>query len=145
MKNLIIHIIFLMTFGFSGAIGFAQHNTLTVNITGIDDVKGDIYIYLYTSKSGFPTDISKAANFKKAEVIKKSLSVSFKDLAPGIYAVSVYQDVNSNGEMDTNFLGIPKEPVAVSNNAKGSFGPPKFEDAKFKFDKDKIIEITLNN
>ena len=33
--------------------------------------------------------------------------------------------------MDTNFLGIPKEPIACSNNAKGSFGPPKFKDAKF--------------
>ena len=38
---------------------------------------------------------------------------------------------NDNGKMDTNFLGIPKEPVAISNNAKGKFGPPKYKDAKF--------------
>ena len=132
-----------MALVFSSAIGFAQHYTLTVNITGINDIKGDIYTYLYTSEKGFPTDVSKAAKYRKVKVTKKSLSVSFKDVASGTYAVSVYQDVNSNGKMDTNFLGIPKEPIAVSNNAKGSLGPPKFDDAKFKFDKHKVIEITL--
>ena len=34
--------------------------------------------------------------------------------------------------MDTNFLGIPKEPIGTSNNATGFMGPPKFKNAKLK-------------
>jgi len=41
----------------------------------------------------------------------------------GKYAVSVFHDENSNGKLDTNFLGIPREGVGASNNAKGHFGP----------------------
>ena len=33
--------------------------------------------------------------------------------------------------MRKNFLGIPKDPLGFSNNAKMKFGPPKYEDAKF--------------
>ena len=45
--------------------------------------------------------------------------------------LSVFYDRNGNGELDTNFIGIPKEPIALSNNATGKFGPPKYEDAVF--------------
>jgi hypothetical protein len=34
---------------------------------------------------------------------------------------------NSNGKLDTNFVGIPREGVGASNDAKGHFGPPKFD------------------
>ena len=30
-------------------------------------------------------------------------------------------------------LGIPKEPFGFSNDAKGKFGPPKWQDAVFIF------------
>ena len=44
-----------------------------------------------------------------------------------------------------NFMGIPKEDIACSNNAKGFMGPPKYEDAKFTITKDLKIEIKFNN
>jgi uncharacterized protein (DUF2141 family) len=30
-------------------------------------------------------------------------------------------------------MGMPREGVGASNNAKGHFGPPKFDAAKFSF------------
>ncbi len=87
-----------MVFILVNAVVFAQQYTLTVNITGISDNKGDIYIYLYTSEKGFPIEISKANKVKKVTVSKKSLSVSFKDIAYGTYAVSVYHDIDANGK-----------------------------------------------
>lgn len=53
-------------------------------------------------------------------------------LPPGEYALSVFQDVDGNGEMARNFMGIPKEPAGLSNNAVARFGPPKYKDAKFE-------------
>jgi len=137
-------IIFLTILVFSCAIGFAQNNSLTVNITGINSIKGDVYVYLYISEEGFPIEISKANRFKKTKVITKRVTVYFKNLKPGTYAVSVYQDIDTNGKINKNFLGIPKEPVGVSNSVKGFMGPPKYEDAKFYLDTSKSIEIKLN-
>ena len=39
---------------------------------------------------------------------------------------------NNNKKMDTNFFGIPKEPIGISNDATGFMGPPKYKNAKFK-------------
>ncbi len=137
-------IIFIMVLVVVGTVVFAQQNTLTVNITGIKSIKGNVYVYLYTSEDGFPIEISKASGFKKNKVTKNSMTVYFKNLESGTYAVSVYQDIDTNGKINQNFLGIPKEPVGVSNNAKGFMGPPKYEDAKFYLDTSKSFEIKLN-
>jgi uncharacterized protein (DUF2141 family) len=58
---------------------------------------------------------------------------NFTDIAAGDYAVSVFHDENSNGKLDRNFIGMPKEGVGASNDAKGHFGPPKFNDAQFTY------------
>jgi uncharacterized protein (DUF2141 family) len=47
----------------------------------------------------------------------------------GTWAVLVYQDENANGQLDRNFIGIPKENYGFSRDAAGKFGPPGFDDA----------------
>ena len=59
------------------------------------------------------------------------------------YAVGLYLDVNGNNRMDKNFLGMPKEQYGFSNNAKGRFGPPSFEDASFNLVDRLTLEIDL--
>ena len=99
----------------------------------------------------------KESNFGKAKVNKKLDSekvltgaaiqvVDNKaqikiDIPFGFYAVSGFQDIDGNLVMSGNFLGIPKEPFGFSNNAKGKFGPPKWRDAVFNFNKNNIVII----
>ena len=64
------------------------------------------------------------------------------DVPFGSYVVSGFQDFDGNGVISGNFLGIPKEPFGFSNDAKGRFGPPKWQDAVFVFNKSNQ-EITL--
>ena len=45
--------------------------------------------------------------------------------------MTVYHDVNDSGKLDTNWIGIPKEPVGVSNNPKARIGSAALEDASF--------------
>jgi outer membrane protein len=52
------------------------------------------------------------------------------DVPPGDLAVLVYVDENTNGFIDKNFIGIPKEPLGISNNYRPK-GPPAFGRAKF--------------
>ncbi len=62
----------------------------------------------------------------------KALCV-FRGISPGVYALSAFHDENSNGKLDTNFLGMPVEDYCASRNARGTFGPPSFDDAKFQY------------
>ncbi len=137
-------LLFILVIVLFSVAAIAQLSTLSVNISGIKDMKGDIYVYLYTSEEGFPMEIEQAISFKKIRLTKTSVTTNFCKLKKGTYAVSVYQDIDSNGKINQNFLGIPKEPVGVSNNAKGFMGHPKYEDAKFNISKNKSISINLS-
>ena len=55
---------------------------------------------------------------------------SFGEVPPGDYAVMVFHDANGNGELDLNFMGIPREPLGFSNRYR-SKGPPVFSGASF--------------
>ena len=71
-------------------------------------------------------------------------TATFSDLDPGEFAISAYRDKNNNGRLDTGFAGKPTEPYGFSNDAKGRFGPPKFEQARFRLDNSKTIHVHLN-
>ena len=68
----------------------------------------------------------------------------FPGVKEGTYAVSVFHDENSNGKLDAKFMGMPREGVGASNNAKGHFGPPKFDAAAFRFSGGRMeLKITI--
>jgi len=50
---------------------------------------------------------------------KKTATCVFKDVKPGVYAISAFHDENNNNDLDRNFLGIPKEDWCTSRNARG--------------------------
>jgi len=104
---------------------------LTVALAGIRSDQGTIVCELYASRDGYPKDSTKALQLKKVGIQQRTASCVFEGLARGTYAVAAYHDENANGKLDTNFLGIPSEGVAASNDAKGTMGPPSFEKAKF--------------
>jgi uncharacterized protein (DUF2141 family) len=52
-------------------------------------------------------------------------------LKPGRYAVRAFHDLDGDGKMSTNPFGVPTEPFAFSNNAKGVMGPASWADASF--------------
>jgi len=54
----------------------------------------------------------------------------FEDVPPGVYAVVGYHDVNDNDEFD-KFLGVPREPYALSGGAAEEL-VPEFNDAVLK-------------
>jgi len=60
-----------------------------------------------------------------------SIEVTIENIPPGEYAISIFHDENDNGKLDTNFIGIPKEPYGFSNNPVIKLRPPTFMEAKF--------------
>ncbi len=102
---------------------------LTVNISTVKKTTGEILLAIYDSKDNFrKTEI--IANRKTA--VKGEMVFSFPDLAVGSYAVMVFHDVNGNGELDTNLLGMPAEPWGASLEGKSVFGAPGWTDTRFE-------------
>ena len=65
---------------------------------------------------------------------KGTALINFGSHRPGQYAIAVIYDQNENGKLDTGFLGIPKEKIGFSNDAKGKFGPAKWADTHFSLE-----------
>ena len=113
----------------------SQAEVLELTINNVATDKGQVYLQVFNSDDTWMTDnfVLRAA-FPAAE-LQKSQTVKL-ELEYGEYGISVFHDVDDDGELDTNWIGIPKEPVGMSNDAKGSMGPAKYQDAKFLFNPD---------
>lgn len=103
-----------------------------IELTGLAGLEGNVYFAVYDSKDSWLGDETvHEHNVSIVESLDGEIVKTHFTIAPGDYAISIYYDENGNGELDTNFIGIPKEPVAISNNARPRFGPPKYKDAVF--------------
>lgn len=140
MRTFVNAIIIVVIITLNASLVLAQNNVIKVKVSKIEDLEGHISIGLFNSPEGFPKrgDNSVGARIK---VESNSVEYVFNNLNKGDYAIAVYHDENSNEELDRNFLGIPSEDYVFSNYTTGSFGPPSFEDAKFKLVDSLMIEL----
>ena len=141
MKKLYLPLI-MSVFVCFASMAYAQTGTINVEISGIEDPKGLMSIGLYSDEKGFPDD-GKEYKGTDVEVTGQTVVYTFKDVPSGIYAIAIFHDTNSNGKLDKNFLGIPKEGYAFSNNVFGTFGPPDFKDVSFELAGSKMIKIEM--
>jgi uncharacterized protein (DUF2141 family) len=112
-------------------LAMSQSGTLTVVIQDVKGTKGKVAIALYNDakvflKAKFKLD-SRSVVAQNGEV-----TLQFENLPAGDYAVSVMHDENENGELDSNFVGIPTEGFGFSNDAKAMFGPPSYDKCVFQ-------------
>lgn len=114
---------------------------LTIEISGLKEATGSVQIAVYNSDS---TWLEEGAVLTRTVVIADSLEGDLVrtevELPMGEYAISAFHDMDGNGELDTNFVGIPSEPFAVSNNVVEKFRAPKYEDAVFTVGAEPVIQ-----
>ncbi len=132
---------------FVANISFSQKGTLKIIVTDIESNKGTINAALYneSGKSGFLKNIESAHQKKIVKISNKQVALVFYNIPYGTYAVSIFQDENTNMRLDRSPVGFPAEPWGISMN-KFVMGPPKFKDAKFKINsKTKTIKIKMKS
>ena len=115
---------------FSSSTLLAQESlhSISASIKGSGANEKQVICELYDSKKDF---LKKAvAKITQPVNANGEAICEFGEFKAGDYAVTVIHDVDSNGELKTNFLGLPKEPVGMSNNHVPKFGPPKFKKSK---------------
>ena len=127
------------------AAASAAADELTLRVENIRSSKGVILCDLYKSAAGFPDDPAKAVMRKEAAISPDGKAeCAFDALGSGEVAVAVLHDEDRDGKMKTNFVGIPQEGWAVTNNAKAqTFGPPRFADAKLQAGKVKTQTLRM--
>jgi uncharacterized protein (DUF2141 family) len=118
-------------------------STLVVQIEGLRSDKGLAQVDLFRSREGFPRKPERALRRIGVPIQGGRASAVFDDLDPGSYAVSVFHDEDGDGKVTTNWIGMPKEGLGASNNKKGGWGPPDFEEARFEL-RSARTEITIS-
>lgn len=136
-----MNILFLFFSLFVGSVS-NDNPQLTIKIQNIQKIQGEIVIGIFNTDKDFLKDGVAIKNYT-IKVDRKTAKLVIDDLPAGDYAISMFHDVNSDGVCNRNFLGIPKEPYAFSNNFKPKMSAPKFQDCKFSLTKDHTVEINL--
>jgi len=115
--------------------------TIIFKITGLRSEKGQVRIAVFNSPDKWLEEPVYSGTIR---VDSQEVTWKINDVPYGDYGAAVFHDENSNGKMDKNFLGIPLEPYGFSNGVRVTFGPPKWESAKFFVNsstKDVSIEV----
>lgn len=108
----------------------AQAAGLDLTVTDLRTQQGSLRIAVADSEAGWSdTEKAVAGTVRKAQGTVQEFH--FPDLPPGSYAVMVMHDENDNGELDSNFMGMPVEGYGFSNNP-GVMRKPTFEEARFE-------------
>src|SRR5262245_43967145 len=122
----------------------AHDNRIIVDVMRLHNDTGQVLCALFATPAAFPRRTQEAVAHARSDISQGHASCEFSNIAPGRYAVSVFHDENSNGKLDTKFMGIPREGVGASNNATGHFGPPSFDAASFLFSGEHLhLTITI--
>lgn len=120
-----------------------QTGQVDLKITGITpEWGGTVKVGIY-EKEGFPKE-DQALVSETIPAHKLEDAISFKDLPVGTYAIAIYQDINSDEELNRNFYGAPTEPYGFSKNIFGRFGPPKFMEVSFSVKNSETIVLSIN-
>ncbi len=135
-------IFYVILLFFLPAISLNAQN-VEVIIKGIRSVKGQIAIGVFKDDKTFQKEEAFLnIQFPKKDISNGEMRVQFS-LEPGIYGLSMLDDENSNGKMEYNFLGIPKEGFGFSDYYLSGFKKPKFDAFKFTLDKEQKRTITV--
>ncbi|MEI7620865.1 MAG: DUF2141 domain-containing protein [Candidatus Falkowbacteria bacterium] len=141
MKTLCFSFFFLipvLSWAKSAHHSLAAANTQQVQPRNPNNPKDTPGFCIFGAQSGKPFDsaaafpktltrgVTTAAAGRDAE---GRVTLVLRDVAPGSYALSAYHDLDGNGQLNTNLMGMPTEPYGFANNARGSFGPPSFQAA----------------
>ena len=116
---------------------------LLLYVDNVTASQGNIMLAVFAKADGFPQDEKKAIKLQVVPAGKGIQKIDLGSFPRGKYAIAVYHDANKDGKLNTNRFGIPVEGYAFSNNVRGYFGPPDFEDAALVLEGKKELRVAL--
>lgn len=105
---------------------------VTVVATGLRNAHGVVRACMTGAVNHFPSCEDPASSYSTVSDAGGSVTLTFRDVKPGRYAIALLHDENRNGRADRAAMMIPKEGFGFSRDAKVRFGPPRFGEAAFE-------------
>lgn len=103
---------------------------LTIRVENVLPAGGVVRLGVYDA-ADYPDDNSKPVASADVPAIAGETVITLHGIAPGIYAIQTFQDVNANNKMDTSWVGLPLEPFGFSRDARPFLSKPSFDEVKF--------------
>jgi len=129
----------------------ARAGELELVALGVHGREGELVLAVYAKENAarFPDPDSVISGIRVSlahvEDSAGGVRVRIAGLLPGEYAVSAFHDTDANRILTRNFLGIPTEAFAFSQDARGRFGPPSFDAASFQVSNESItVQLHLS-
>ena len=123
----------------------AETQPVTVVVSSLVSTTSTVKLYFYNTRDGFLKSGKWAFSKSVKPEGKREVTLPIA-LPKGEWAVAITQDLNNNDKIDKNFIGIPTEPYAFSNNVRPTVAAPGFDECKFTVDgPGKVVSIVLKD
>ncbi len=116
-------------------------SVVTVSVTDLRSAEGQLVVCLWRERRGFP-DCREGDGVPRHTypVTARTMRVTIPLPQAGQYAVTVFHDENRNGRLNQNFIGMPTEGVAVSNNPGGM---PRFASSLVALEPGSTVSVRM--
>lgn len=104
---------------------------LALTVTNLKDTRSPIVVGVFRKDDPFTKKTFKNYTLDPAGAAAPTLFID--GLPYGEYAIALFQDRNGDGKLNTNLLGIPKEPYGFSNNVRPRLSAPKYQQCRFTY------------
>ncbi len=115
---------------------FLSAQLLDVHISNIRNTKGQLCLAIFASEDEFKVEKPcwrLYCDKKEVHNGEFSIQIPFRE---GNWGFSLLDDENSNGKMEYNFIGMPREGFGFSNYELKGLHRPVFDDFCFQLKKD---------
>jgi uncharacterized protein (DUF2141 family) len=117
--------------------------SVEISMVGFKSDDGQALVALFLDPRGWPDEIGPAFAAEVVPIMGGEAAALVEVVPAGPFAVSVFHDLNGDRELDADVLGIPSEAYGFSADARNTFGPPSFEEARLDLAADETKQITI--
>jgi len=123
------YIIILLCAFFLSSFSQMPVGVIEVKINNINEHYGTLWLGVYRSEASF-LNKEEAILYSVQNLSDNEESVIINNLDYGDYAIALFHDLNNNGVMDFDWMGIPAEPYAFSKPLRSKWRVPAFKEVK---------------
>ena len=130
----------LMTAAAGPALARADDGVLRLTVEGAEP-RGAVMMALFDSEAAW--DGGEAVALARVDVAAGETVAVFEGLAAGDYGVKAFHDLDGDGRMSVNPFGVPTEPFAFSNGARGAMGPAPWSAARVRVEGETLQSLAF--
>lgn len=121
--------------------GAGPAQEFTVAVSGLRSASGNVVVCLWRDRAGFPDCTKSSTAVRVTErVSARTMRVAVPAPTWANAVVTVHHDEDGNGRLKTNFIGMPKEGVGISNNRGGM---PSYNRAVLPIAPGSVVPISI--